>query len=178
MLEIMNKIEAILLLGGDEVKIKEISKFFKLNLDKTLEILEILKQKRANTGINIELDGELVTLVTNSRYGETINQFFMQETKPKKLSTAALETLSIIAYRQPVTKAEIESIRGVSVDRIIQNMEEKKFVRICGRLDTIGRPNLYEITDKFLGYLDINSIDELPNYENIRGSKNNGNENK
>lgn len=62
-----------------------------------------------------------------------INDFFQQESKPKKLSGAALETLSIIAYRQPITKGEIEAIRGVSVDRIIQNLEEKKFVRVCGK---------------------------------------------
>ena len=121
-----------------------------------------------------EIDGEFVTLVTNPRHGEVINNFFKQETKPKKLSNAALETLAIIAYRQPVTKAEIEAIRGVSVDRVVQNMEEKKFIRICGKKDAIGRPNLYAITDKFLGYLGVKSIEELPNYLEIRGESENG----
>ena len=169
-METINKIEAILLLGGDEIKIKEISKYFNISLDKTLELLEELKERRKDTGINIELNGEIVNLVTNAKYGEDVSNFFEQEAKPKKLSSAALETLSIVAYRQPVTKPEIESIRGVSVDRIVQNMEDKKFIRICGRKETIGRPNLYEITDKFLAYLGIESVVELTNYNKIKGS--------
>lgn len=173
-MEIKNQIEAILLLGGDELKIKELSKFFAMPLDEILKVLEELKEDRRDSGINIEIDGEFVNLVTNPRYGEIINNFFKQETKPKKLSSAALETLAIIAYRQPVTKSEIEAIRGVSVDRIIQNMEDKKFVRICGKKEGIGRPNLYSITDKFLGYLGVKSIEELPNYLEIRGESENG----
>lgn len=173
-MEIKNKIEAILLLGGDEVKIRELSKFFSIPLEDTMKILEELKEERRETGINIEITGELVSLVTNPIYGEVINSFFEQESKPKKLSGAALETLSIIAYRQPITKGEIEAIRGVSVDRIIQNMEEKKFVRICGKKETIGRPNLYEVTDKFLGYIGIKNIEELPNYFEVRGGNEDG----
>ena len=106
--------------------------------------------------------------------GEIINDFFQQESKPKKLSGAALETLSIIAYRQPITKGEIEAIRGVSVDRIIQNLEEKKFVRVCGKKEAVGRPNLYEVTDKFLSYIGIRSIEELPNYFEVKGSSEDG----
>lgn len=178
-MEIKNKIESILLIGGDEVKIKELCKFFSIPVDKMLKILEDLKESRIDTGINIEIDGEFVTLVTNPRNGEMINNFFKQETKPKKLSNAALETLSIIAYRQPITKSEIEAIRGVSVDRIVQNMEEKKFIRVSGKKQSIGRPNLYVITDKFLGYLGLKSIEELPNYQEIRGENiDGGNEDK
>lgn len=173
-MDIKNKIEAILLLGGDEVKIKELCKFFSISLDEMMEILVELQEQREDTGINLEISGEVVSLATNPRYGEIINSFFEQETKPKKLSGAALETLSIIAYRQPITKGEIEAIRGVSVDRIIQNMEEKKFVRVCGKKETTGRPNLYEVTSKFLSYIGIKNIEELPNYYEVKGSRENG----
>lgn len=169
-MELKNKIEAILFLGGDDLKIKELSKFFAIPVENIIQILEELKEERMDTGINIEITGEVVNLVTNPRYGEVINNFFEQETKPKKLSGAALETLSIIAYRQPITKSEIEAIRGVTVDRIIQSLEEKKFIRVCGKKESIGRPNLYEITPKFLGYIGIKSIEELPNYEEVKGS--------
>lgn len=169
-MEIKNRIEAILLLGGDEIKIRELCKFFSLSLEEMLKILDELKEDRRDTGINIEINGEVVSLATNPICGEVINSFFEQETKPKKLSGAALETLSIIAYRQPITKGEIEAIRGVSADRIIQNMEEKKFVRVCGKKETIGRPNLYEVTDKFLSYIGIKNIEELPNYFEVKGS--------
>ena len=165
-MSIQNKIEAILLLGGDEVKIKDLCKFFSLPIEELMKILEDLKLERKNSGINIEFSGEFVYLVTNPLYGESINQYFEHEAKPKKLSGAALETLSIIAYRQP--------IRGVSVDRIIQNLEEKKFVRVCGKKEGIGRANLYEITDKFLGYIGISSIAELPNYLEVKGRPEDG----
>lgn len=173
-MEIENKIEAILLLGGDEIKIKELCRFFSIPLEEMLKILENLKENRRETGINIEISDEVVSLVTNPIYGEVINNFFEQETKPKKLSNAALETLSIIAYRQPITKGEIEAIRGVSIDRIIQNLEEKKFIRVCGKKESIGRPNLYEVTDKFLSYIGIKHIEELPNYFEVKESSENG----
>lgn len=169
-MELKNKIEAILFLGGDDLKIKELAKFFAIPIEEIIRILEELKTEREDTGINIEITGEVVNLVTNPRYGEVINNFFEQETKPKKLSGAALETLSIIAYRQPITKSEIEAIRGVAVDRIIQSLEEKKFIRVCGKKESTGRPNLYEVTSKFLGYIGIKSIEELPNYIEIKGS--------
>ncbi|SJZ43214.1 segregation and condensation protein B [Cetobacterium ceti] len=172
-----SQIEALLLLGGEDIKLKELSKFFNISQGKLVEILLELKEERKGTGINIEIDGENIYLVTNPLCGEIVNSFFNQETKPKKLSPAALETLSIIAYHQPITKSEIEAIRGVSVDRIIQNIEEKKFIRNCGKKESIGRPNLYEVTDKFLGYLGINSVEELPDYAKIKEKINGRNEN-
>jgi segregation and condensation protein B len=167
-LELKKEIEAILLLGGDEIKIREISKFFNLSLEKTLSILEKLKFERKETGINIEIYEDSVYLVTNPQCGESVNKFFQQEAKPKKLSSAALETLSIIAYNQPVTKSEIESIRGVSADRLLIVLEEKRFVEIVGKKESVGRPNLYGVTSKFLSYLGITALEELPNYNEIK----------
>lgn len=175
---IKEQIESILLLGGDEIKIRDLSKFFSVSVEKILQILEELKKERFNTGINIEIDQEIVYLITNPRCGEIVNLYFKQDVKPKKLSNAALETLSIIAYRQPITKSEIEAVRGVSTDRVVQTLEERKFIRICGKRETIGRPNLYEITDKFLGYLRISSVEELPQYEDMKEKLNGTNENK
>ena len=177
-MNIKEQIESILLLGGDEIKIRDLSKFFSISIDRILEILEVLKKERFNTGINIEINEEVVYLITNPRCGEIINLYFKQDIKPKKLSNAALETLSIIAYWQPVSKSDIESIRGVSIDRVIQNLEERKFVRVCGKKETIGKPNLYEVTDKFLGYLGVESVEELPQYEEMKERLNGTDENK
>lgn len=127
------QVESILLLGGDEIKIRDLCKFFSMPVEKILQILEELKKERFDTGINIEIDQEIVYLITNPRCGEIVNLYFKQDIKPKKLSNAALETLSIIAYRQPITKSEIEAVRGVSTDRVIQTLEERKFIRICGK---------------------------------------------
>ena len=140
-MSIKNQVEAIIFLGGDE---NNLAKFFKISIEDMLKILLELKDDRKDMGINIEIDSEIVYLSTNPLYGEIINNYFEQETKPKKLSSASIETLSIIAYKQPITKSEIESIRGVSVDRIISNLEERKFVRNCGKQETGRRANLYE----------------------------------
>ncbi|MDX8335771.1 MULTISPECIES: SMC-Scp complex subunit ScpB [Cetobacterium] len=175
---IKEQMESILLLGGDEVKIRDLSKFFSISVEKVFQILEELKLKRFNTGINIEIDQEIVYLTTNPRCGEIVNMYFKQDVKPKKLSNAALETLSIIAYRQPITKSEIEAVRGVSIDRVVQTLEERKFIYVCGKKEAIGKPNLYAITDKFLGYLGISSVEELPQYENMKEKLNGTNENK
>ena len=165
---IKNQVEAIIFLGGDENKIKDLARFFKISVEDMLKIILELKDNRRDSGINIEIDGELVYLTTNAIYGEVINNYFEQETKPKRLSSASIETLTIIAYKQPVTKSEIESIRGVSVDRIIANLEERKFVRNCGKQKTGRKANLYEVTDKFLSYLGIRDISELPDYQELK----------
>ena len=137
-------------------------------LSKRRNKINNFKGERKSTGINIEIFDDTVYLVSNPKYGEVITNFFEQEKKPRKLSSSTLETLSIIAYNQPITKSEVEAIRGVSVDSIIYTMENKKFIRVCGKKDSIGKPNLYEVTDKFLGYLGIDSVDELPNYYEIK----------
>lgn len=171
-MSIKNEMEAIIFLGGDENKIKDLSKHFSISLEDTIKILHELKDDRKNTGINIEINNEIVYLTTNPLYGDGINKYFEQESKPKKLSAASIETLSIVAYKQPISKPEIESIRGVSVDRIIQNLEEKKLLRICGKKEGSGRAKLYEVTEKFLNYLGIESIEELPDYEEIKNKLN------
>lgn len=167
-MSIKNQVESIIFLGGDENKIKDLAKHFQISILDMLKILEELKDDRKDTGINIEIEGEIVYLTTNPLFGDSINRYFEQEKRPKKLSSAAIETLSIIAYRQPITKSEIESIRGVSVDRIISNLEEKKFVRNCGRQETGRKANLYEVTDRFLAYLGIKNIKDLPDYSLLK----------
>jgi len=86
---------------------------------------------------------------------------------PDRLSGPGLETLAIIAYKQPVTKAEIELIRGVNVDGVLKTLIEKNLIRITGRKETVGRPILYGTTQEFLQYFGLNSLDELPKLEEL-----------
>lgn len=167
-MSIKSEVESIIFLGGDENKIKDLAKHFAISIEDMLKILYELKEDRKDTGINVEVDSGLVFLSTNPLNGDSINRYFEQEKKPKKLSSAALETLSIIAYKQPVTKSEIENIRGVSVDRIMYTLEEKKFIKNCGKQESGRKANLYEVTDRFLAYLNIKSIDELPDYRILK----------
>lgn len=99
--------------------------------------------------------------LTKGAYHHTVAIHLKQTTK-KRLSQAALETLALVAYKQPVIKSELEEIRGVSCDYALQKLLEKELVSIAGRSDGPGRPLLYATTDKFMDYLGINSLNDLP----------------
>ena len=99
--------------------------------------------------------------MTKGAYHQTIGTHLRQQST-KKLSRSALETLSIIAYKQPVTRSDLEKIRGVSCDYAIQKLLEKELVTITGRSESVGKPLLYGVTDKFLDYFGIRSLNDLP----------------
>src|SRR5438552_7447414 len=88
--------------------------------------------------------------------------------KPARLSPPALETLAIIAYRQPITRADVEAVRGVTIEGVLQNLMERGLVKISGRAELPGRPLLYETTEFFLEHFGLRNLDELPNAEELR----------
>ncbi len=108
-------------------------------------------------------------LRTRPEYAQWIRQLFQQT--PPKLSQAAMETLAIIAYRQPITKAAIEAVRGVACDGMLQKLLDRDLIRIGGRAELPGRPLLYETTDLFFEHFGIRSIDDLPNATELRKVK-------
>lgn len=99
--------------------------------------------------------------LTKPQYQASIGIYLKQKSK-KRLSTSALETLAIVAYKQPITKTDIEHIRGVSCDYTIQKLLEKELVEIQGKAETVGRPMLYGTSPKFMEYFGINKLEELP----------------
>lgn len=99
--------------------------------------------------------------LTKPAYQASIGIMLKQQSK-KRLSTSAMETLSIIAYKQPISKTEIENIRGVNCDYAVQKLLDKNLIEITGKAETIGRPMLYGTTTKFMEYFGINDISELP----------------
>jgi segregation and condensation protein B len=105
--------------------------------------------------------------VTNSAYAAWVRQLF-PESKPIRLSGPALETLAIIAYRQPITRADIEAVRGVAVDNMVNMLLERGLIRIAGRSEAPGRPLLYESTEYFLQHFGLKTLDELPNSSELR----------
>ncbi|MCC5919145.1 MAG: SMC-Scp complex subunit ScpB [Cyclobacteriaceae bacterium] len=109
--------------------------------------------------------------LTKPAYQTSIGLHLKQQSK-KRLSTSALETLSIIAYKQPITKSEAEAIRGVSCDYAIQKLLEKELIVIKGKSDAIGRPLLYATSDKFMEYFGINSLQELPSPKDFAKEEN------
>lgn len=99
--------------------------------------------------------------LTKPAYQASIGIYLKQKSK-KRLSTSALETLAIIAYKQPITKTEVENIRGVSCDYTIQKLLDKELIEIQGKAETIGKPILYGTSPKFMEYFGINRLEELP----------------
>ena len=107
------------------------------------------------------------SVVTKPEYALWVRQLY-PESKPTRLSGPALETLAIIAYRQPVTRADIEAVRGVAVDGVVQSLLERSLVRIAGRAEVPGRPLLYETTQVFMQHFGLRSLEELPNVDELR----------
>ena len=100
-------------------------------------------------------------MCTNKEYSDFVKNI-LEPKKKKTLSQATLETLTIIAYKQPVTKVEVEEIRGVKCDRAIQNLLESELIYEAGRLDKIGKPMVYKTTSEFLRLLSIEKLEDLP----------------
>ncbi len=106
-------------------------------------------------------------LVTKSQFSPWLRQLF-PEYRSARLSAPAMETLAIIAYRQPITRADIEAIRGVAVDGVLQTLLDRGLVKICGRAEVPGRPLLYETTQNFMDHFGLRNLDELPNVMELR----------
>ena len=156
-------IEAILFTMGESVEAKKIAVAIEHDVDTTVRIIHNMMDKYENEdrGIKIiELEGSF-QLCTKEEYYDNLIRICSQ---PRRytLTDAALETLSIIAYKQPVTKIEIEKIRGVNSDRSVNKLVELELVKEVGRLDAPGRPMLFGTTEEFLRTFGVGSIDELP----------------
>jgi segregation and condensation protein B len=106
-------------------------------------------------------------LVTKPAFAPWLRQLF-PEYRSARLSSPALETLAIIAYRQPITRADMEAVRGVAVDAVVQTLLERGFIKIAGRAEVPGRPLLYETTQYFMDHFGLRNLDELPNAEELR----------
>ena len=162
-----NILESILFVNGDAVNIVDITD--KLDVDKS-EIKAAVKKLKTkyneNSGIILlEFNGKL-QLASNSNYANEVS-LVLNPIRQRNLSKATLETASIIAYKQPVTRLEIEEIRGVSSDYAINILMEHNLIEIVGRKDTVGKPALFGTTDEFLKRFNISSIDELPDYNEL-----------
>ena len=168
MLDLKNKIEAIIFLSKEPVTLDELIKHFKLEREKIEEAVNELKEDKKSTGINLKFDKDILSFVSNPICGEEIKNFFNPELKIKKLSKSTMETLAIIAYKGPITKSEIELIRGVSEEKAVGNLLEKNLIYISGKKKSIGTPNLYCVTEDFYSYLNIDASESLPGYDEFR----------
>ncbi|MEO5909411.1 MAG: SMC-Scp complex subunit ScpB [Pelobium sp.] len=167
-------IEALIFASDTSIRMEEIILCLQATLEKdidekeVLELIENIKQKYLSENFAIELNKIAggYQFLTKKEMLPIVNQLHIQKSK-KKLSQATLETLAIIAYRQPITKLEIEQIRGVNCDYTVQKLLDKELITISGKADGPGRPIIYALNQYFLDYFGIDSIIDLPQLKDI-----------
>ena len=167
--QIKSIIESILFAAGRDVKITEFMSVLELGKDEIMPIIENLinEYKAKDRGIEIIKVNDGFQMCTKKENYEYLYQIFDKRSKPN-LSNAALETLSIIAYNPKITRAEIESIRGVNSDGTIYKLMEYGLIESAGKLDLPGRPTAYRTTDNFLktfGFTSLGELPDLPKYK-------------
>jgi segregation and condensation protein B len=156
-------IEAILFVAGEPVTLTDLAHALDLTVSELIPALDQLKDEYDldRRGLRLNRFGESVQLSIRPDYAPYIERL-LQPVQKQSLSQAAMETLSIVAYRQPVTKTEIEAVRGVKCDYSVTSLLNKGLIEEAGRRESLGRPIQYATTEKFLQHFGIESLNELP----------------
>src|SRR2546425_7171713 len=175
-------IEALLFSAQKPLSIREIStaiksaegddspnEFSRVREAEVAAAFEQLKTEYVEQGRAFQLveKAEGWQLATDPKYAQWVRELFPTP-KPARLTAPALETLAIIAYRQPITRADVEAVRGVVIEGVLQTLMERGLVKVAGRAEIPGRPLLYETTQFFLDHFGLRNLDELPNVEELR----------
>lgn len=167
---VKSAIESMMFVWGEPLGVKAVADIF--NMDKK-DIYECFKELQAEyeqegRGIVIREVNKSFQFVTRKENLDYIERL-CTPVRRRRLSQSALETLAIVAYKQPVTKGEIEAIRGIRCDRVMEGLVKKDLVAEVGRADTVGRPILYGTTDEFLKQFGFETLKDLPEIEDIEG---------
>ncbi|MBK6399390.1 MAG: SMC-Scp complex subunit ScpB [Bacteroidetes bacterium] len=168
------QVEALIFCSEQSISLDEIKASLKLSFEweltdeEVIEAIEGIKSKYLSDDFAFELIeiSEGYQFLTKKQYHPTINSLIQHKSK-KKLSVSQMETLAIIAYRQPISKSEIEHIRGVSCDYAVQKLLEKELVEISGKSDGPGRPVLYSTSRNFMDYFGIKNVKDLPQLKDL-----------
>ena len=176
-----SNIEAIVegllyVVGEDGVRIEQLAMVIEKSLEDTKIILENIQKKYAEEIYGIELVGygSVYKFITKSAVFPYAQNLF-GATKQNTLSQAALETLAIIAYKQPITRVEIEELRGVSAEIMLRKLQARNLIREAGRSEAVGRPILYEVTEEFMDSFKLYTLNELPDLPEYNQSDDNEN---
>lgn len=155
-------IESILFVSGEAMDIKEIASILECDMEHTYKLLQELRERyeEEERGILLISMNDEYMLVTKSENSDFIQKLLKTNSR-QSLSRAALETLAIIVYRQPITRIEIDEIRGVKSDKAIQTLLEKNLIKESGRKHVLGRPIMYGTTDEFLRYFGLKDLKQM-----------------
>lgn len=166
----LSKIEALLFVAGEEgLSLRQLSHFLEITPSALKQQLEKLSQKYQeddNCSLCLLESSNSYKIVTKEGFADLLREFAKTPIN-QSLSRASLEVLSIIAYKQPITRIEIDDIRGVNSSSVISKLQAYDLIRENGKKEVIGRPNLYVTTDYFLDFMGINDITELPDASTI-----------
>jgi segregation and condensation protein B len=154
-------LEAVLFTLNRPVSLLELQEILRARLPEVEAASLKLEEALEGRGLFLQRHQDKLQLVTDPRQSEVVRRVLRPE-YPARLSPAAYETLAIVAYRQPLTRARVEEIRGVNCEAVLENLEEKGLIEEVGRLETPGNPRLFGTTMKFLQILGLRSLEELP----------------
>lgn len=157
-------VESLLFIAGEPVTIAQLARVLELAPDAVEAALEQLEAACRARGVRVQRAGESVRLVSAPESAAVVERFLGVQAPPR-LSAAALEVLAIIAYRQPLTRAQVEAIRGVDSSGVIRALLARDLIAETGRLESVGRPILYATTAEFLRQFGLGSLAELPPLE-------------
>ena len=162
-----NVIESVLFVAGEPVLCSDLCFKFNVKQKEIDKAVQKLQQKYdGKSGIKLLSFNNKLQFSSNPDYVDFVS-LVLNPIRQRNLTKATLETISIIAYKQPITRLEIEEIRGVNSDYAINILLEHKLIEVVGHKDAVGRPSLFGTTDEFLKRFDISSIGELPKYEDL-----------
>lgn len=159
--ETARAIECILLVSGGPVRMEQLVDATQEPPEIVTAAVEVLMQEYAGRGLEIQTVAGGYQLATRPDHAEVV-QRFLGAAGREPLTQATLETLAIVAYRQPITRPELEAVRGVRSEYVLERLEERRLIRVVGRKATVGRPILYATTEGFLRYFGLRDLADLP----------------
>lgn len=161
---LVQMLESVLFVAGESVTIAHLAKTLEVMPDAVEAALDQLSMACADRGIRVQRSGDRVQFVSAPETAVVIERFLGIQASTR-LSNAALETLAIVAYRQPITRAQIEAVRGVDSSGVVRALLGRALIAEVGRLETVGRPVLYATTEEFLRQFGLTSLEALPSIE-------------
>lgn len=170
-------VEGLLYMVGDDgLKVEQLASVIDKSIEDSEAILNSIQSKYANENFGIELVnyGKTYKFITKQEVAPYIQALF-HTSKPNTLSQSALETLAIIAYKQPITRVEIEELRGVGADMMLRKLQARNLIREAGRSDAPGKPILYEVTEEFMDSFKLYTLNELPDLPEFNSDEENEN---
>ena len=164
---ISNLIQNVLFLSPGPVRREDLRLHFRISADRLEEAIRAIREHCEGSGVELIETAAGLELATRPEYIEDLKIFFAHLEK-NRISRAALETMSIIAYKQPIARAEIESIRGVNSSGVINSLLEKGLIKISGKSEAAGRAYMFSTTDEFLRFIGAKTIEEIPPLESLK----------